>query len=32
MKNVLAENGLTTEGVMARMTMFGAYDASQLGK
>lgn len=25
MKNVLAENGLTTEGVMARMTMFGAY-------
>lgn len=32
MKDVLAEHGLTTEGVMARMTMFGAYDNSQLGK
>lgn len=25
MKNVLAEYGLTTEGVLARMTLFGAY-------
>ncbi len=25
MKNVLAEHGLTTEGMMARMTMFNAY-------
>jgi sulfhydrogenase subunit delta len=30
MKNVLAEHGLTTEGMMARMTMFGAYDAGQI--
>lgn len=27
MKNVLAEHGLTTEGVLARMTMFNAYEA-----
>lgn len=29
MKNVLAEHGLTTEGVMARMTMFGAYQLQE---
>lgn len=29
MKNVLAEHGLTTEGVMARMTMFGSYQLQE---
>jgi coenzyme F420-reducing hydrogenase gamma subunit len=29
MKNVLAEHGLTTEGVLARMTMFNAYEVTK---
>lgn len=29
MKNVLAEHGLTTEDVMARMTMFGSYQLQE---
>ncbi|MBM3127090.1 MAG: NADH:ubiquinone oxidoreductase [Chloroflexi bacterium] len=32
MKDVLKEHGLTVDEVMARMTMFNAFDASQLGK
>ncbi len=30
MEDVLAKAGLTVEGLMAKMTLFNAYDASQI--
>jgi coenzyme F420-reducing hydrogenase gamma subunit len=32
MQNVLTEHGLTTQDIMARMTMFGAYQVQEVNK